>query len=131
MFLKFEDMTIADISDGTTYFVELFAPNLAKKLETLEIPGNRFTDNFDRGLAEISFKVRVCRQFSTAERASVFLLKHVANLSAIRKGKLEIADIDGNIYEFEGAVLEDFSTIEQIGVSLECEYKFKAKEIVN
>ena len=40
-------------------------------------------------------------------------------------------NIDGNIYEFEGAVLEDFSTIEQIGVSLECEYKFKAKEIIN
>ncbi len=129
MFLKFEELAIADISDGLTYLIEFFTPDLSKKLEKLEIPGNRFIDSFDRGLAEISFKVRVCRQFKTAERATVFLLKHIFDLSAIRKGCLQISDIDGNVYEFEGAVLQGFSTIEQIGVSLECEYKFNANGI--
>ena len=124
MFLKLAELAIADVSDGLTYLVEFAAPNLTKKNEKLEIPGNKFIDSFDRGLAEISFKVRVCRQFKSADRVTPFLLRHVSELAEIRRGLLKIADVDGNVYEFTDAVLEDFSADDVVGVALDCEYKF-------
>lgn len=131
MFLKFSNLTIADISDGSTYLVEIITPDMQKKIEQLEIPGNKFIDNLDRGLAEISFGVRAHRQFKTLDRVTPFLLHHILEISEIRKGNLLIKDVDGNSYEFTGVVLEGASTITQIGINLVIEYKFKADGIVS
>lgn len=129
MRVAYAGMVLADRADGVTHLVDFRAPELAKEVESVAPSGCRFAAAFDRGGAEIRFSVAVSRQFRMAEEVTDFLLRHLSDLSARRRGPLEITDFSRRPYAFSGAVLEGFAVTRHVGVALDIEYSFRASGI--